>query len=330
MTKHPQRTAVSRRLSLRLACRVLATTGLLAVVLLPSAHGCTPKLTATPVQLRIATGSPGGVYYTYGQAIAKLIRTELPEIAPEVMVTAASAENGYLLAADRAELGFMQADTVAMIWSRETPEVSAIARIYDDYLHLVVRANSQISQLDHLREARVSLGPGGSGTEMTARRLLTVAGLDPEQDIKVHRLDLEQSVAALQTGEIDAFFFSGGLPVAAVSRLATNLPIRLVDLGSWVSDLRKAYGESYVMRDVPTSIYGTRRVTTVAVPNYLVVPATMSDDQAFFLTKLLVERRDVLARAHPAAQRLNRRVAISTHPLPLHPGAVRYYRESKV
>ncbi|HEX5597790.1 MAG TPA: TAXI family TRAP transporter solute-binding subunit [Micromonosporaceae bacterium] len=302
---------------------------LLVAALLTTPANCRTTNT-TPAPLRIATGSPGAVYYAYGQAIAELIRAELPQMAPEVLVTAASAHNARLLSTGHAEVGFMQADVAAVSWASSPVPLAAIARLYDDYLHLVVRADRDMSQLGDLRATNVSLGPAGSGTEITARRLLIVAGLDPDRDVVVHRLDLEQSAAALRAGEIDAFFFSGGLPVAAVSRLAADLEIRLVDLGEWVGALREAHGEAYLMRDIQTSVYGTERVATIAVPNYLVAPAAMPDDQAFMLARLLIERREMLARTHPAAQRLNRRVAISTHPLPLHPGAARYYRDSKI
>ncbi|HEX5541852.1 MAG TPA: TAXI family TRAP transporter solute-binding subunit [Micromonospora sp.] len=306
-----------------------AVVGLLVVALLSTLAGCR-STGAVPERLRIATGSPGAVYYAYGEALAKLIRTDMPEVTPEVLVTAASAHNARLLTTGHAEVGFMQADIAALTWARSPVLLAAIARLYDDYLHLVVRADRGISHLSDLRGVRVSLGPVGSGTEVTARRVLVVAGLDPDRDIGVRQLDLEQSAAALRAGDIDAFFFSGGLPVAAVAGLATDLRIRLVDLGEWITGLRETHGESYLMRDIPASVYGTERVATIAVPNYLVVPAAMPNDRAFALAKLLIERREMLARAHPAAQRLNRRVAISTHPLPLHPGAAQYYRDSKI
>ncbi len=309
--------------------RLLAATVLLATILLISLAASSRPVQAPSERLRIATGSPGAVYYAYGQAIADLIRVDLPGVAPEVLVTAASAENARLLTTGNAEVGFMQADIAAATLANNPVPMCAIARLYDDYLHLVVRADHGLSQLRDLHDARVSLGPAGSGTEVTARRLLLVAGLDPDRDIKVHRLDLEQGAAALRAGSIDAFFFSGGLPVTAVSELAAEVGIRLIDLGEWVGALRHSYGESYVMRDIPASVYGTGRVATVAIPNYLVVPASLPDDRAFSLTKLLIERREMLARTHPAAQRMNRRVAISTHPLPLHPGAARYYQDSK-
>lgn len=318
------------RTSRRRALALLAVAPVSTILLGGGSDNPRPE-TTRPYRLRIATGSPGAVYYAYGQAIAELIRADLPAMTPEVLVTAASAENAQLLTAGHAEVGFMQADVAASSWDNHpTVRLAAIARLYDDYLHLVVAGRSPVTQLQDLPAASVSLGPAGSGTEVTARRLLTVAGIDPDRDLDVHRLDLQHSIAAMRAGRIDAFFFSGGLPVTAVSGLAAELPIRLLDLGGWTSALRQRHGESYLTRDIPASVYGTQRITTVAVANYLVVRDTLPDPQAFALARLLIERRSVLARAHPAAQRMNRRVAISTHPLPLHAGAARYYRESKI
>jgi TRAP transporter TAXI family solute receptor len=275
--------------------------------------------------VRIATGSPTAVYYAIGSAFARVVEQDLPGTEASVLVTAASAENLQLIASGRAEVGFSQSDVLvsAGVPARSTV---ALARVYDDLLHLVVRADSKIRSLEDLRGKKVSVGARGSGTVITVRRLLTVArmtGIDERQ------LGLDDSTAALTSGAIDAFFFSGGLPVTGIRQLSLSSPARLVDLSPWASELRKAYSDVYVVRDVPVSAYQMPAVATVAVPNLLVVAASMADDLAFDLTRLLLERREVLAAAHPAAERLDIRSAIATLPVPLHPGAARYYRSAK-
>jgi len=97
----------------------------------------------------------------------------------------------------------------------------------------------------------------------------------------------------------------------------------------WAGDLRRVYSDVYVVRDIPMSVYRTPAVATVAVPNLLAVATSMADDLAYDLTRLLMERRDQLAAAHPAAEGLDIRSAIATLPVPLHPGAARYYRSVK-
>jgi TRAP transporter TAXI family solute receptor len=277
--------------------------------------------------IRIATGEKQGVYFEYGQALAGLIREEMPDVEVDVLTTAASMENLQLVTDRQADVGFTQAD-VAAEWASRASLV-ALARLYDDHVHVVVPAQAPVRTLADLRGRRISTGATGSGTEVTANRLLTVAGLNPFTDVIPLHLGLDESVTALRQGGIEAFFFSGGLPVIAITNLARDIPIRLLDLRAYVAPMRRQFGEQYSERVVPRSTYGTIPVATVGIANYLVVRPDMPEDLAYTLTRLLFDGRDTLARAHPAGARLNMRSAINTHPLGLHPGAARFYRERK-
>jgi TRAP transporter TAXI family solute receptor len=274
-------------------------------------------------RIRIATGSRTAVYYAVGTALAGIIEQELPETDAEAMVTAASAENVQLIIDNKAEIGFTQSD-ILVAGATPDPRIAALARVYDDLLHLVVRSDSQIKSLDHLRGKRVSVGAKGSGTGVTVKRLLDVAGLIG--GLQQVDLSLDDSLKALATGEIDAFFFSGGLPVSGIKELAGK---RIVDLSKSVTLMREKYSDVYVVRDVPVSAYQLPPVATIAVPNFLVVPRQMADDLAFDLARMLLERREVLAQAHPAAENLDIRSAVATLPVPLHPGAAEYFKSVK-
>jgi TRAP transporter TAXI family solute receptor len=276
--------------------------------------------------LRIATGPRGGVYYRLGEGLAGAAAQEYPGLRPAVLVTAASATNVALVDAGQAEVGFAQADVLI---GTGLINPLALARLHEDYLHLVVRADSGLRSLSDLRGRLVSLGPAGSGTEVTAQRLLSVAGTPTAPRLTKAALNVDAAATALERGDIAAFFFSGGLPVTAIASLRARVRIRLINLGQYVEPLRVAYGEVYAERGIPASTYEVEPVVTVGVPNYLVVAAAMADDTAYGLTRLLLERRDTLAAAHPAAQRFNRRSAIDTAPLNLHPGAARYFRDSQ-
>jgi uncharacterized protein len=304
---------------------VLAAVGV-AVVSLVACERDQPQVPGG--ELRVATGSRGGVYFQYGTALGEQVRRRVPQLHPSVLVTAASAENLQMVADGQAEIGFTQADLAADAHNTGSPVV-ALARLYDDYLHLVVPAGSPVKELADLKGRRVSVGALGSGTMFTVNRLLTVAHLNAERDFAVSRLGLDDSALALRAGRIDAFFFSGGLPVRAVQELAAAMPIRLVELGRYAATLRHDYGQSYAEHTVPASAYGVPGVTTIGVPNYLIVAATMPEATAEALTRTLFDARTELARAHPAAERLNVREAIHTYPLTLHPGAMRYYRQAK-
>ena len=277
--------------------------------------------------IRIATGSQTAVYYAFGRALGQLVDENLPDAHAEVLVTAASAENVRLVESRGAEIGFTQADILVTGAAPPDPRVRALARVYEDLLHLVVPTDSPIRTLADLKGKRVATGAPGSGTEITVGRLLEVAGLP--HVIQKQRWGLDDSAAALRDGRIDAFFFSGGLPVQAIEDLNNSLGIRIVDLGEWVEPMRKAHSTVYVRREVNDSVYDLPAVSTLAVPNFLVVPTEMPDDVAYDLTKLLMERHEALARAHPAGERFDVRSAIGTMPVPLHPGAARYFRSVK-
>ena len=304
-------------------------TGISISVLLLVAAGTAGEGNPPVSGIRIATGSQTAVYYAFGTAFAQLVDDEMPNADAEVLVTAASVENVRLVESNRAEIGFTQADI--LVTGDEAPDerVRALARVYEDLLHLVVPRDSPITSLRDLRGKRVAVGAAGSGTEITVGRLLDVAGLGHPDAIVKQRWGLDQSAAGLRDGQIDAFFFSGGLPVKAIEDLVRSLPIRIVDLGEWVEPMRKAHSTVYVKRDVNDSVYDLPAVSTLAVPNFLVVPTSMPDATAFALTRLLMERHEALARAHPAGERFDVRSAIGTMPVPLHPGAARYFRSVK-
>jgi uncharacterized protein len=289
-----------------------------------------------PGPLRIASGGVGGVYHAYAEGLAAVFRDALPGLRPAVLTTAASVENMNLVAAGSAEIGFTTADAAADAYTGASPfiaplPVQALGRIYENYLHLVVRLDRGITRVADLRGRRVSVGAPASGTEVFATRLFPLAGLDIGRDIQAQRMDPNVAAAAVTAGRLDAMFFSGGIPTGAIADLAGRTPVALVELGSFVPRLRSLYGEVYVERTIPVSAYGLPTPTpTVGVANYLVVARAMDERVAYHVVRATFEHRDQLAAAHPAGSKLDRGAAINTLPLPLHPGAVRYYREAKV
>ncbi|MDG6102768.1 TAXI family TRAP transporter solute-binding subunit [Dactylosporangium aurantiacum] len=279
--------------------------------------------------LRIATGSRAAVYYAYGSAIARLAGQYLPDVQASVLETAASDDNVHRVLVGTAELAFTQADIAGSAATTAPNQLAALARIYDDYVHLVVRRGGPIASVADLQGRRVSVGAQGSGTGITANRILDTLGADFKSRVTRRELNVEDSAAALERGEIDGFFFSGGLPVGAIEQLAKRFPIALVALDKHIPQLR-VHGDYYAERLVPASTYrGISPTVTIGIANYLVVRVSMPEPLAHDVTRLLFERRDELAKAHQAAGRLNIRSAISTPPLPLHRGAARYYRSQK-
>jgi TRAP transporter TAXI family solute receptor len=306
----------------------------LAAVAGVASAGCGRSPDYPPGALRIATGGKGGVYYAYGFGIAAVVRRDLPGLVPEVLATGASVDNLRLVGDRHAEVGFALADSAAAAVAGSDPfttslPVVALARLYDNYLHVVVRADGPITDLAGLVGRRVSLGAVGSGTEVISTRLLAAAGIDAAR-MATSTLGVDESAAGMAAGNLDGFFFSAGLPVAAIAALGRTVPIRLIDVAGPVARLRSDYGEFYTERTIPAPTYGLgKAVSTIGVANYLVVARAMAEPLAYSLTRLLFAQRDALASAHPEARRLDRRTAIDTYPLALHPGAVRYYRAAK-
>ncbi|MDE3720601.1 TAXI family TRAP transporter solute-binding subunit [Nocardiopsis sp. N85] len=305
----------------------------------------TPLLTraepreAPPVHLSLGTGGTGGVYHEYGAALARIVSSSHGDVRITALTTAASVENNRLVAEGSLDAAFTLADVSALAVAGDPPfdeplPINAIARLYDNHTHVVVRADSPYRSLSDLAGSTVSVGAKGSGTEMMAERLLDLVGLEEDggPDAGVHRLRLSigGSASALERGAIDAFFWSGGLPTQAVADLAERFPIRLLDLSEHVNALSEEHGAYFSELPVPASTYpGVPAVRTIGVPSLLVVGAGMPRPTAEELTRLLFDSRAELAEIHPVALQLHPRSAIATLPVPLHPGAAGYYQEVK-
>jgi TRAP transporter TAXI family solute receptor len=287
-----------------------------------------------PGTVEIATGSTQGVYYRYGTALADVVSASLPGVRARVRSTEGSIENLRRVAAGQSTVAFTAADAAGDAvtgrgeFTKPLP-VQAVARVYDDYLHLVVPADSPLRTAADLKGHRVSIGQAGSGTELIATRVLAALRIDPGRDITPAYLGINDSAEALHAGRIDAFFWSGGLPTAGVVSLARQLPIRLVPLGDLVPKLRQ-YSRTYRAATVPAGTYpGVAGVLTLAVPNYLVTRADTNADLVYQLTRLLFASRERLAGTVSLAGVLDARAAIETSPVMLHPGALRYFRDTK-
>jgi uncharacterized protein len=283
--------------------------------------------------LTLGTGGSQGVYYALGGALATAWQQD-PGLTrrPTVRATAGSVDNLALLNSGAVDVAFSAADVADAQLARPCRpgrELRALARIYDDALQVVVPAGSPIHSVDDLRGRRVSIGATDSGVIVMADCLLAVAGLDTGRDLSASMLGIDESIAALRDGRIDAFFWSGGLPTGGVDQLAATQPIRLLDLAPQMPELRRRF-PVYDVGTVPAATYRIpEAVTTVFVRNYLLVAASMPDEMAQALVGGLFAASDQLVRANPAGRAIDSRSAIGTQPVPLHPGALRYYRGIK-
>jgi TRAP transporter TAXI family solute receptor len=276
------------------------------------------------LRLRIAAGNPGGVYYKLAQTLATAWQTGLDIERPQVLQTQGSPDNVQKVLSSQADVAFVAADVAADRYEAR-PEMAALARIHDDYLHIVVRADSPLRSVAELSGHRIAIGSPSSGVEYIASKLLDVAGLT-HSVTKITR-GLEDSIKALLNGEVDAFFWSGGLPTPTLAGYKSS--VRLLDIADLMPKMQ-AISQVYGTATIPASIYNQLLpVTTLVVPNFLVVPKTMRDDVAEALVRGLFDARSLLAQANPAALSIDVHPGIETQPIPLHPGALRYYRAQK-
>lgn len=290
---------------------------------------------------KIATGNRGGVYSIYGEGLAKLV-TEVTGVEMEAVPTQGSVANLRMLDKGSADIAFSLSDSALDAFEglesfkSDNLKFSALARTYDNYVHVVVPTASPISKFADLAGKTVSVGPPLSGTRVVAERILAAGKL--KGVLKVN-YDLTTAVEMLAAkagnekakGGIDALIWSGGLPTIPIQKLQGTIGFRLVDIGDVAKLIAERRFGGYVLSSIPPSIYSlASAVPTLAVPNYLLARRGLSDSWAWWTLNTMFRRQDDLMKIHPEAGSLDARSAIATMPIPLHPAAERWYRTNHI
>jgi uncharacterized protein len=310
-------TAISRRRALTVLALILA------------AGGCgSADHHARSRSLTIAAGDPGGLYVEFAQLLAKQLTGQEPWLHvqhPEI--TNGSMDNLHRLAEKKADVALATVDAAQVIadgpgWMR------AIGRIYEDYLQLVVLADSPIGSLADLAGHTVSLGAPGSGAELEGVRLLAAAGL-PAGAVTVRPHGLAEAITALETGGVDALLWSGGVPTPALTEFSKRRAIRLLPLTEILPALAKMYGSFYQAATVPAAVYGpAAEVSTIGIANLLLCRADTDPATTSAIARVLVIRAaDLVPQQVLGTQFLDPYSLIATEGIPLHPGAAEAYRE---
>ena len=266
-----------------------------------------------------------------------MLNENLPGVRATAEVTSASVDNLRFVRDGRTDLAFTMGDVLADAvkgkgaFDGQPAPIVALATLYTNYEYLVTIEGTGISSIASLRGRVVSLGSPGSGTEVSAERVLRASGLDPGRDVTRHGLGVSESVGALKDGKIHAFFWMGGVPAPALQDLShtQGVTMRLVPTAGVVESLRASYGDVYVASAVPRGVYPgvDAAVPVLGVMNLLVVNASMDEQLAYDITRVLHERQPELAAIHPEARNLKLESAVKNSPAPFHPGALRYYKE---
>lgn len=299
----------------------------------------TAALAATPAlaqeQLSIATGGTGGVYYPMGGGLAEVINRHVDGYSATAEVTGASVENMGLVARGDADLAIGLADTVYQAQSgtgrfdgQALSMIRGVASLYANMIQIVTLADSGITSLDDLKGKRVSVGAPGSGTEVNANVVLTAVGMSYD-DIEEQRLNFNETADALANGDIDAGFFSVGAPTSSILNLSTTNNIAMIGLSEDEIAAARAAQPLFASTVLPGGIYNgvDAGVPGLGVPNVLVASAEMSDDVVYAITKAMFENIGEMQAVHPAANQTTVDFTLNATPIPLHPGAIRYYEE---
>ena len=284
--------------------------------------------------INILTGGTSGVYYPLGSALTKIYGDNIKDSKVQVQVTKASVENLVLLQEGKGEIAFVLGDSAKDAWDgkedagfkTKLDKLRIIGAIYPNYIQIVASKDSKIKTLADLKGKGLSVGAAKSGTELNSRAILSAAGLSYKDLGKVEYLPFAESIELIKNRQLDATLQSAGLGVASLKDLANSLDVTVVSVPDTVV---KKMGVPFMSGKIPANTYKgqTEDVSTAAVVNYLVTRKDVSDATAYQMTKLFYENLPALIAAHSAAKDINLKDAAKNPPLPLHPGAIKYYKE---
>jgi hypothetical protein len=291
--------------------------------------------------ISIATGGTGGVYYPIGGGLANLLSKTLPGVQATAEVTGGSVDNLKLINSGGAELAFSMADAALDAANGQDKfkgtnvPVRTLMVLYPNQMHVVTIEGTGIEKMADLKGKRVSTGSGGSATEVMAFRVIEAAGLDKDKDMKRERLGVAESVNALKDRKIDAFFWVGGLPTAAVTDLGATpgVKIKLIDHADLADAMNKKYGNLYAASTIKSGVYPgqDKDNKNTVVWNILVANAKMPDETAYKIVQIIIDHKADLVAVHQEAKSFSIENQIKTNsPIPWHPGAVKYFTEKGV
>ena len=300
-----------------------------------------PLAAQNKMNISIATGGTGGVYYPLGGGIAAALSKYVPGIEATAEVTGGSVDNLKLIGSGKPYIALTMVDATLDAYRGEDKfkgnkiPVRTLMILYPNRMHVVSVEGRGVNKVGDLKGKHVSTGSPGSATEVMAFRVIEAAGLDKDKDMKRERLGVAESVNAMKDGKIDAFFWVGGLPTAAVTDLA-NTPgtkIKMVDHAEVVPAMNKKYGNLYVEDAIPKATYRGMDADNkqATVMNILVANASMDDKTAYNIVKTIFDKRQDLINVHKEAANFkleNQKAAAS--PIPFHPGAVKYFAEQGI
>jgi hypothetical protein len=290
------------------------------------------------LNIAIATGGTGGVYYPMGGGMANVLSKYLPGVQATARVTGGSVANLQLIHSGQSEVALSMVDAALDALNGKDKfngtkvDVRTLMVLYPNRMHVVTVDGRGITKMADLKGKRVSTGSPGSATEVMAFRVIEAAGLDKDKDMRRERLGVAESTNAVKDGKIDAYFWVGGLPTSAVTDLGATpgTKLVLVDTADLADKMNAKYGNLYSKGVIPAKTYpGQDKANQVSVvQNILVANAKMDDKVAYDIVKTIMEKRDELILVHGEARNfVLESQTTQNSPIPWHPGAAKYFKE---
>ncbi len=289
----------------------------------------------TQQRISVATGGMGGVYFPLGGALAAVISKYIPHVEAAAEVTAASVDNCKLVAAKKSDLGIVMGDVVYDAYQgigkfKEKLPLRNLTVLYPNLMQIVALQGS-IKKVSDMKGKTISTGAPGSGVEVMALRVLEANGINPDKTIKRDRLGASESAGALKDGKLDAFFWVGGVPTAAILDLAASpgVKISLIPNADCVEKMTAKYGPVYYPASIPKGVYPgvDADVSVGAVANILIVHESMDDKVVAGILSAIFDHKDELVAVHKQAEDINLKTAVTGSPIPFHKAALQYYKD---
>src|SRR5437763_8926946 len=283
---------------------------------------------------RIGTGGTGGTYYPVGGMIANAIST--PTINVSAVATNGAVANVNGIVGGSMESGFSQADVNAWAYTAtgiyegkpKIEELRAIANLYPESVHIVVRKGAGIKSLADLKGKRVSIDEPGSGTLVNARALMGAYGVS-EKDIRPEYLKQVQSAEKFKDGTLDAYFQTTGYPQGTLTELAATNGFELLPIEGAARDKLMAQFKFFAKDTIPDGTYkDVKGVETVAVGAQWTTSSKQPDDLVYEITKALWsdKTRAAMDVGHAKGKAIQKATALQGVGIPLHAGAEKYYK----
>ncbi|MFV0384302.1 TAXI family TRAP transporter solute-binding subunit [Paracoccus sp. (in: a-proteobacteria)] len=297
----------------------------------------------------LATASTGGTYYPVGVAISTLVKVKLEpteKIAMAAISSAGSAENVRLIRDGEAQFGILQAlygydaitgtGSFAEIGKQEN--LRSVTMLWPNVEHFIIDAaavkTGTVEDIADLKGKAMAFGSQNSGTIGSNRTILAGLGLDLDKDYELVFGGYGPSAEALQNGQVEGVSIPAGIPAGAVSQLFAAAGDKVKMLEFTPEQIEKADGGRGIWTSfvVPEGTYPGQAadITTIAQPNFLAVDASVSEDNIYQITRTIYENLPFLQAIHPATKHMILEQAITGLPVPLHPGAARYFQEAGI